>query len=147
MDFKCNKCKEIFAIKKEYDEHVKLEECVIYMYIDKDKYKVFEKVPYFSKLYSFKQNMSGDNIEVFVQKDKIYQCKFCDGIFSRVDSLSRHTKKFCKVKKELEDLKEKNPHLDDERPPKETDLGDFDVEDFKEKFDILMQNYITNRKS
>lgn len=153
-DMKCHFCNEEFNKKNEYEEHIKLEPCVIRLYIDKEYYDEFEKVPYFSELYSFKQNASGDNIQIIAKPEKegdkeqrIFQCKFCDGTFSRIDSLSRHTKKFCKVKKEIEALKVNNPHLEDERAPEEPDLGDFDMEDFKQKFDELMQNYIANRKT
>ena len=81
MEYKCDKCEEIFTIKKEYEEHMKLEPCVIRMYVDKGDYETFEEVPYFSELYSFKQNASGDNIQRVKQEEngeKIYQCKFCE---------------------------------------------------------------------
>lgn len=149
--YNCSKCNEEFNDKKEYEMHEKLEPCVIRLYVDKGYYEVFEEVPYFSEPYSFKQNASGDKIQVVKveEGEKVYQCKFCDNVFSRVDSLSRHTKKFCKIKKELEALKEKNPHLEDERekPSPEPELLDFDMDDFKNKFDELVQNYIDNRKT
>jgi hypothetical protein len=165
--YKCPKCEEEFMEKSKYNEHIKLEPCVIRMYIDKYNYDEYEKIPpFFSEHVNFKKMLVGNNHqyrplsenseEEHYQKEdneqidtepkietKIYQCKLCDNTFSRVDSMSRHTKKFCKVKKELEALKERNPHLIDER----IENGDFDMEDFKQKIDEIMQNYFANKKT
>jgi len=149
VSYNCAKCNEEFDNKADCDIHEKIKACMIMLYVDKEYFEEFEEVPYFSELYSYKQNASSEKIQVIEAKDgeKIYKCKFCDNVFSRVDSLSRHTKKFCNIKKELEALKANNQHLVNERPPPDPELGDFDMEDFKNKFDELMQNYIANRKS
>lgn len=162
--YECPKCEEEFKQKSKYDEHIKLEPCLIRMYIDKYNYDEYDKVPaFFSERVNFKKMLVGNNHQyrplTEIQEDeqsqkegdsiqkgseqKIYQCKLCDNTFSRVDSMSRHTKKFCKVKKELEALKERNPHLIDER----TEFSEYDMEIFKQQIDEIMQNYFANKKN
>ena len=158
---KCPKCDEEFKKKSEYEEHMKLEPCVIRLFINKAHYDTYEKVPEFlSEHVNFKKMILGNSYQkqtVVHEEDeegkegkegkdgkehKVFKCKICDNIFSRADSLSRHVKKFCKIKKELDPLKATNPHLQDDR---DEDLGDFDMEEFKDKIDELMQNYLANK--
>ena len=122
--YNCIKCDEEFTDIKKYEIHVKTEPCIVHMYINKYNYDTYDKLPKFiSEHVNFKQMLLGnqnyksyESNEVKTDEDEnIYKCKFCDNVFSRADSLSRHTKKFCKVKKILEPLKKLNLHLIDER--------------------------------
>lgn len=151
--YKCQKCEQCFSSKSKYDDHIKFEACILRLYIDKQLYNEYEKIPtFFSEPVSYKKLVIGANHQYkeFVPTDenkdqRVFKCKVCDNTFSRADSLSRHRRKFCKIRKELEPLTKTNPHLIDEV---EEDIdSDFDMTEFKEKMDELMHNYIANRKN
>jgi uncharacterized C2H2 Zn-finger protein len=105
QNYICSRCNENFNIKREYDLHLLTEPCDIKLFIDKTKYTSFNQVPYFSELYSFKQRASGKNIKKIKTEnennEKVFPCVLCDMVFSRIDSLNRHVKNHCKIKKEL----------------------------------------------
>ena len=85
VEYKCDKCGKIYSKKFDYNRHMK------------------RKNPCTS---------STQNIVVVTQKnvDKIEQnlkCTYCEQVFSRIDSLNRHTNSFCKIKiKQKENEKE-----------------------------------------
>lgn len=153
---KCSNCNEEFENKAFYDEHVKYKACVLRLFINKEHYQQYDKIPsYLSTHCSFKRMIGGTLIHNLTHTQqnpdeskelRIFKCKYCDNVFSRIDSLGRHNKKFCKVKKELDILKIKNQHLEDDKNPEDLESEEFDMDEFKDKFDVLMQNYIENRK-
>lgn len=159
---KCDKCDKQFKKKIQLDTHIKLEECIDKLYIDKKKYAKYDDMPSFiSEYVSFKKMIVGINHQykpptISIKEEKndgqennkndeeqILICKFCDNTFTRNDSLTRHINKFCKVKKEVEKLKEYNPHLVDDKDIK---ISDYDMEEFKDKIEEIMNKYIESQQ-
>jgi uncharacterized C2H2 Zn-finger protein len=148
--FKCSNCNEIFDRKMKYLEHTRLEACVVINYIDKKEYDTYEKIPsFFSDYVSFKKLLIGTNHQYKTTdinddglNEQNYKCELCDNTFSRMDSLSRHTNKFCKVKKELEHIMDKNPNILDDK----TNYDRCNIEEFKQSLDEILQTYFPMEK-
>ena len=100
---KCNICQYETIYPTNYKNHLK-------------SVKHMRNVEKYNKEKPEKYCKSTENsLKLTVNKNKLFQCKYCPKQFSRKDNLNVHIKQSCKVKKELDEEKRKEEQKKEEK--------------------------------
>lgn len=89
--YECDRCKKVFTLKGDYTRHLN------------------RKIPCTEQLQIVIDNTTKESKKDEQSEQKTIvknKCEYCHKIFSRADALSRHTDKYCKVKKLQDDSNE-----------------------------------------